>query len=257
MRGLEGKVAVITGGGNGIGEATARAFAACKAAAVVVDIDELNGRRVTDAIVSHGGRACFVAADVSDNSEIEKMVEVSLVTFGRIDVLVNCAAAFIMRGLEGTPEEWQKMMNVNVIGYALCAKHCVPAIKKVGGGAIVNVCSISGFIAQKGYLTYNTSKGAVANMTRCLALELADNKIRVNSVCPGTVWTQSNERYIGQSMGLDRSGADIHPLIGGAHMLKRCADPSEIADAIVFLASDNASFITAENLMVDGGYTAV
>jgi dihydroanticapsin dehydrogenase len=126
---------------------------------------------------------------------------------------------------------------------------------EAGGGAIVNVCSISAHIAQPGYLTYNASKGAVAAMTRCIAMDLSPHNIRVNSVSPGTVWTQSNQRYLARTRGLDRAGADKAPDIGGAHMLKRCADPEEIADAIMFLASDNASFITAEDLFVDGGLT--
>jgi dihydroanticapsin dehydrogenase len=127
-------------------------------------------------------------------------------------------------------------------------------MRKAGVGAIVNLGSISSFIAQPNYWTYNASKGAIANLTRCMALDLAPD-IRVNAVCPGAVWTQIVQQHA-RNLGLDRKGAEAHPDWGGAHMLKRIADPREIAYAILFLASDEASFITAANLMVDAGYTA-
>jgi len=141
------------------------------------------------------------------------------------------------------------------MGPALVAKHVVPEMRKAGGGAIVNLASISSFIAQPGFVTYNATKAAVANMTRCMALDLAPDNIRVNAVCPGAVWTQIVQRLTAEQ-GMDRAAADVHPDWGGAHMIKRIAEPREIAYAILFLASDEASFITAENLMVDAGYTA-
>jgi NAD(P)-dependent dehydrogenase (short-subunit alcohol dehydrogenase family) len=141
------------------------------------------------------------------------------------------------------------------MGPALVAKHVVPEMRKAGGGAIVNLGSISSFIAQPQFVTYNASKGAVANMTRCMAMDLAPDNIRVNAVCPGTVWTSIVER-LSRERGLDRSSADQHADFGASHMIKRMAEPREIAYAILFLASDEASFITAENLMVDGGYVA-
>lgn len=257
MKGLKNKVVVVSGGSSGIGEATCKIFAEYGAKVVVVDIRDGVGQQTTDKLNKlYPNQAFYVHADISNENEVISMVQKTIAQYNRLDILINCAATFIMRGIDATVEEWQKIMAVNVMGYALCTKYAVPEMKKNGGGAIVNVCSISGFIAQPGYLTYNTTKGAVANMTRCMAMDLADDNIRVNAVCPGTVWTQSNEDYLGRTMGLDRAGADKHPEIGAAHMIKRCADPSEIAEAIAFLSSDHASFITAENLMVDGGYTA-
>jgi dihydroanticapsin dehydrogenase len=167
---------------------------------------------------------------------------------------VNNAAVFVLHGIEATPEDWRKILDVNVMGVALAAKHAVPEMRKAGGGAIVNLGSISSFIAQPNFWTYNASKAAIANLTRCMALDLAP-EIRVNAVCPGAVWTQIVQKITAE-MGLDRAGADAHPEWGGAHMLKRIADPREIACAILFLASDEASYITAANLMVDAGYTA-
>lgn len=257
MKGLKDKVVIISGGSSGIGEATCRLFAEYGSKVVVVDIKDELGRKTADEInTDFSNQAYFVHADISDEKDILNLIREAIDKFGRLDILVNCAAIFIMRGIEATLEEWQKITAVNIIGYSLCTKHAVPEIKKSGGGAIVNVCSISGFIAQPKYLTYNATKGAVANMTRCMAMDLADDNIRVNAVCPGTVWTQNSEDFIGKTMGLDRAAADKHPEIGAAHMIKRCADPSEIAESIAFLASDHASFITGENLMVDGGYTA-
>jgi dihydroanticapsin dehydrogenase len=141
------------------------------------------------------------------------------------------------------------------MGPALVTKHVVPEMRKVGGGAIVNLSSISSFIAQPKFWTYNTSKAAIANLTRCMALDLAPDNIRVNAVAPGVVWTQIVQRLTRQA-GMDRAAAEQDPSWGGAHMIKRIAEPREIAYAILFLASDEASFITAENLMVDAGYTA-
>lgn len=141
------------------------------------------------------------------------------------------------------------------MGPALVAKHVVPHMRRAGGGAIVNLSSISSFIAQPHFVTYNATKAAIANMTRCMALDLAPDNIRVNAVAPGAVWTQIVERQCREA-GMDRAAADKDPSWGGAHMIQRIAEPREIAYAILFLASDEASFITAENLMVDGGYTA-
>jgi dihydroanticapsin dehydrogenase len=183
------------------------------------------------------------------------MVEAAVRAFGRIDILVNNAGIFVLKGIEATPEEWRQVLDVNVMGPALVAKHVVPEMRKVGGGAIVNLGSISSFIAQPHFVTYNASKAAIANMTRCMALDLAPDNIRVNAVCRGTVWTQIVERLT-RERGLDRAAADQHPDFGASHMIKRLADPREVAYAILFLASDEASFITAENLMVDGGYVA-
>jgi dihydroanticapsin dehydrogenase len=183
------------------------------------------------------------------------MVEKAVSEFGRINILVNNAAAFILKGIDGTVEDWRKILDINVMGPAIVTKHVVPEMRKVGAGVIVNLGSISSFIAQPKFWTYNATKGAIAQLTRCMALDLATDHIRVNAVCPGAVYTQI-VRKITSEMGLDRAGTDAHPDWGGAHMLKRVSDPIEIARAILFLAWDDASFITAENLMVDGGYVA-
>jgi NAD(P)-dependent dehydrogenase (short-subunit alcohol dehydrogenase family) len=255
MNRLKDKVAIVTGGGAGIGRATCELFAEEGAHVVIAERNPQTGQDTAQHIIAKGGRAHFVRTDTANEDSVRRMVAETMRVYGRIDVLVNNAAVFILRGIDATPEEWREILDINVMGPALVAKHVVPEMRKTGGGAIVNLGSISSFIAQPQFVTYNATKAAIANMTRCMALDLAPDRIRVNAVCPGTVWTQIVERLTREA-GLDRVAADAHADWGGAHIIKRIADPREIAAAILFLASEEASFITGENLMVDGGYTA-
>jgi dihydroanticapsin dehydrogenase len=255
MNRLNSKVAVITGAGAGIGRATAALFAEEGAAVVIAERDESTGRAAAEDIERSGGRALFVRTDVSDEVSVARMAAQAVASLGAIHILVNNAAIFILKGIDATPEEWRPMLDINIMGPALVAKHVVPAIRRSGGGSIVNLASISSFIAQPNYVTYNTTKAAILGMTRCMAMDLASDNIRVNSVCPGVVWTQIVERQA-RDMGLDRAAADIHPEWAGVQLIKRCAEPREIAHAILFLASEDASFITGSHLMADGGYTA-
>src|SRR5262249_7892003 len=250
---LKNKVAIITGGGSGIGRATCERFAEEGAAVVIAERDEASGRETVSKI---GKQALLVRTDVADEASVKHMVGETVRAFGKIDILINNAAIFVLRGIDATPEEWRQIMDVNVMGPALVAKHVVPEMRKAGGGAIVNLASMSSFIAQPNFWTYNASKAAIANLTRCMALDLVPDNIRVNAVAPGTVWTQIVQRLVREAGLPDRAAADKHPNWGGSHMIQRIAEPREIANAILFLASDEASFITGENLMVDGGYTA-
>lgn len=252
---LKNKVAVITGGGAGIGKATCELFAEEGAAVVVAELNEASGCAVAEAIRTRGGRAHFVQTDVGNEKSIQNMATEAEKAFGKIDILVNNAAVFVLKGIDATVEEWREILDVNVVGPALCARYCVPAMRRAGGGAIVNLASISSVIAQPQMVTYNATKAAIANMTRCMAMDLAVDNIRVNAVGPGAVWTQIVERITSEA-GLDRRGADADPEWGGAHLLKRVAEPREIAYPILFLASDEASFVTGSLLMADGGYTA-
>ena len=252
---LKNKVAVITGGGAGIGRATCELFAEEGAIVVVAERDESNGRNVVEGIVSRGGRAMFIHCDVASEASIQAMADATGKAYGRLDILVNNAAVFVLKGIDASVEEWREILDINVVGPALCAKHCVPIMRRGGSGAIVNLASISSVIAQPEMVTYNATKAAIANMTRCMAMDLAKDNIRVNAVGPGAVWTQIVERLTSEK-GMDRKAADADAEWGGAHLLKRIADPREIAFPILFLASDEASFVTGSLLMVDGGYTA-
>jgi NAD(P)-dependent dehydrogenase (short-subunit alcohol dehydrogenase family) len=249
---LAEKVAVVTGGANGIGEATAELFAEEGASVSVVDVDP-RGESVAHRIREKGGRAIFVSADISQEDDVRRAMARAESEFGRIDVLVNDAAAFVLEGLEASVEAWHRSLDVNVIGTALCARYASEAMKKHRSGAIVNVSSMSAFIAQPHFLAYSATKAALVNMTRCMALDLAPFGIRVNCVCPGTIRTSATERHMAQTGTTEEQFlSENAPL----HLLNRVGTPREVACAILFLASDVASFITATPLLVDGGYLA-
>ena len=254
MRGgrLAGKVAVVTGGANGIGEATAELFAEEGAPVVVLDVDPA-GESVALRIREKDGRAIFVAADISKEDDVRSAMERAESELGRIDVLVNNAAVFVLEGLEASVEAWHRSLDVNVIGTALCTRYAAEAMKRHGSGAIVNLSSISAFVAQPHFLAYSATKAALVNMTRCMALDLAPFGIRVNCVCPGTIRTAATDRHMAQTGTTEEQFLSEN---GPLHLLNRVGTPREVAYAILFLASDEASFITATPLMVDGGYVA-
>jgi NAD(P)-dependent dehydrogenase (short-subunit alcohol dehydrogenase family) len=248
MPAIAGSVAVITGGASGIGRATARAFVHQGAHVLIVDRDTALGERTAAELGR--GNATAVRGDVSADADCRHAAEVARGLARPVRWLVNCAASFLARGEEASAEDWDVSLSVNVKGTALMASALLPLMRAGGGGAIVNLASISGWIAQPNRWTYNATKGAVLALTRCQALDLARDGIRVNSVSPGTIWTPELDRM---SNG-DRAAWE--PIMGPQHMLGRVGEPSEVAAAILFLCSDAASFITGEDLRVDGGYLA-
>jgi len=250
---LAGRAAIITGGAAGIGRATAELFAEEGARVVVADLDEKSGDETVSVIEGKGGEAIFVATDVSREDDAQRLCEQALRVFGRVDILVNNAATFVLKGLEASIEDWRRSLDVNVVGTALVSRFAVEAMKRSGGGAIVNLGSISSFIAQPQFVTYSATKAALVQMTRNMALDLAPFGIRVNCVCPGTILTRASQDH------MERVGMTLEEFVaeeGPKHLLGRVGKPREVAYAILFLASDEASFITGTHLMVDGGYTA-
>ena len=200
-----------------------------------------------------GAEAVLAVADISQEASARGISETAVKSFGGIDILVNNAADFTQKSVEQAEvADWQKVLGVNVIGTALVSKHAIPHMKARGGGSIVNLASMSAVIAQPEFATYNASKGAILTMTKCMALDLAPFKIRVNSICPGCILTSASYREI-ERLGLtfEQWRDRVAPL----HMLNRLGEPREVANAALFLASDEASFITSAHLMVDGGYT--
>jgi NAD(P)-dependent dehydrogenase (short-subunit alcohol dehydrogenase family) len=255
MKGLLGRIAIVTGGASGIGRAICKRFVEEGVGIVVADIDKIAAIETSQLLSSLGGRAMPMLTDVTDELSVANLVKCAILEFGKIDILINSAAIFTRRGLEASAEDWSKTLMVNVIGSALCVKHTTPQLRRVNGGVIINICSISALVAQPNSLPYSATKGALLTMTQCMALELAADRIRVNAVSPGIVWTSKVEDHVRRTRGIDRNEADRHPDIGGRHLLSRTADPAEIASVVAFLASDEASFMTGANLVVDGGYT--
>ena len=251
---LKDKVAIVTGAADGIGAATAELMAEHGAAILLGDIDVAGGTAVRDRIRAAGGRAEFVGADIAREQDASRLSVMAAETFGRLDILVNNAAAFVLKGIDATPDDWRRSLDVNVIGTAMVTRAAAPVMARHGGGAIVNLASISSFVAQPQFVTYSATKAAILQMTRNLALDLAPHGIRVNCVCPGTILTRASRDH------MQRTGQSLDEFLaaeGPKHLLNRVGTPREVAYAVVFLASDEASFITGTHLMVDGGYTAI
>ncbi len=249
---LEGKVVIITGSGRGIGYTTAHLFSDEGAKLVINDIDEERGRKAANEIIAKGGSAIFVQGDVSSWDFWVTMVEETLNEYDKIDVLFNNAGISIHKSLDTTEEEWDRVIDVNLKSVFLGSKAVVPIMKEQGYGNIINNASEIGIVGARNLLAYGAAKGGVVQMTKGLALDLATTGIRVNAICPGITATP-----------LALKGIEDHPnpkerrnyLVDGVP-LHRMAEPIEQARVVLFLASDDSSFMTGTSIVVDGGWTA-
>jgi NAD(P)-dependent dehydrogenase (short-subunit alcohol dehydrogenase family) len=248
---LDGKIALITGGGSGIGRASALAFAREGAKVVVADVVVKGGEETVGMIKKAGGEAIFVKADVSKAAEVEAMVNEAIETYGRLDCAHNNA------GIEGTwvttaeytEENWDRVMAINLKGVWLCMKYEIPQMLKQGGGSIVNTASGAGLVGVPQASAYVASKHGVVGLTKAAALEYAKSGIRVNAVCPGVIRTPMLERVLSSQPRMAETITAMEPV-------GRMGTPEEIAEAVVWLCSEAASFVTGHAMAVDGGYVA-
>lgn len=248
---MDARVALVTGAAAGIGRATALAFAARGDRVVVSDVDAPGGEETVALILGRGGEAIFVPADVSRPEEVEALVARCVETFGRLDYAFNNA------GIEGESaptadcslENWDRVLSVNLRGAWLCMKYEIPAMLRAGGGSIVNCSSVAGLVGFRGSPAYVASKHGMVGLTRTAALEYAAQGVRVNAVCPGVVRTAMIDRFTHESPDAEAQLVAMEPV-------GRMGRPEEIADAVLWLCSERASFVTGQAIAVDGGMVA-
>jgi NAD(P)-dependent dehydrogenase (short-subunit alcohol dehydrogenase family) len=250
----EGKVAIVTGGALGIGKATCLLLAKEGAQVAVTDILDKEGEEVVKKIKNNGGMASFWHLDVSNEKEVQKVFADIHNKLGKIHVLVNNAgiAGVSKPTHEITEEEWDQVMAVNVKGVFFCTKHVIPYMKKTGDGSIINLSSIYGIVSSPDVPPYHASKGAVRIMTKTDAFLYAKDKIRVNSVHPGFIWTPMVENYAKSQGNVD----EVRKMLDSLHPIGHVGEPDDIAYGILYLASDESKFVTGSELVIDGGYTA-
>ncbi len=247
---LEGKVGLVTGGTSGIGRETAELFAKAGAKVVVAGRREVEGEETVELVRAAGGDGLFVKTDVSKASEVEMLVRKTVETYGRLDVAFNNA------GIEGvwvpialqSENDWDRTIAINLKGVWLCLKYEIRQMLKQGGGAIVNMASIAGLAGTAGAAAYVASKHGVLGLTKTAALENAKSKIRINAVCPAAIETSMAERLFGDPQ--------VHKFVLGCHPIGRFGRPAEVAEAVLWMCSDRASFMTGQSLVLDGGFLA-
>jgi NAD(P)-dependent dehydrogenase (short-subunit alcohol dehydrogenase family) len=255
MNRLAGKTAIVTGGAVGIGRACAQRMAEEGAKVAIFDVLETEGKALADALSAKGHDAAFWPVDVSDEAAVKSAIDEAAARFGGLQVMVNNA------GISGSPkptdqvteEEWDRVQAVNVKGVFFGTKHAIPHFRKAGGGSVINLSSIAGLIGVGGIAPYHASKGAVRLMSKNDAITYAPEKIRVNSIHPAYIWTPMVENHL-RATAPDLEAAKA--AAGAAHPIGTMGEPDDIAWAVVWLASDEAKFVTGTEIVIDGGYTA-
>jgi NAD(P)-dependent dehydrogenase (short-subunit alcohol dehydrogenase family) len=247
MRGLKGKVVLVTGGLGDLGHASIVRLGeeGCRVASFDLKPDSEN---------KLGALGVFhQTVDIAQEAAVKSACQVVRDQLGPVTILVNCAARFIFRSVEATPAEWNDILAVNIIGTSLVTQHIVPQMKAAGGGSVINFSSVSGFVGQASFATYNATKFALRGLTKCWAQDFARDNIRVNTICPGYIYTSAFTDSC-RKLGLDVTEEDRRA--AALHLLGRQGRPPEVGAAVAFLASDDSSFMTGSDLVVDGGYLA-
>ncbi len=243
------KVAVVTGGAAGIGAATVKEFLRAGAQVVTVDLDSVDRESVVESVDRSLDSLLSVVGDVGEIDDCRRAVGSALEAFGRIDCLVNNAASFVVAGLGGTKEQWTQSWSTNVLGAVNMTSAAFEPLKKAGQGAVVNVASLAAVKAKPDAWTYHGTKGALLSITKCMALDLGTHGIRVNTVSPGWTWTDATASVV------DRKTFEDY--IVPKMMLPRVCEAVDVARAVLFLCSPDASYITGTDLKVDGGFSAM
>ena len=253
---LAGRVGLLTGMASGIGRAGAEAFAREGAAVVAMDIDAAQGQKAVARVTEAGGRAIFHHGDAAKSADVQAAVAAAVGAFGHLDLVWANAGVNVFKNIvDTTEEEWDRVIDVNLKGCFLAAKHSIPELSRAGGGTIVFTGSVNSFVGDPGAPVYCASKGGILMLARAIALEVADQHIRVNCVCPGSTDTPFQEAALRAISGTEAEYDELVRQEEAAIPLGRYATPAEVAKAAVFLSCDDSSFVTGSALMVDGGYT--